>query len=212
MKLMTDLFRDIKINIKHSLNFEIQRVICVAKKAEWYEKMGYRMSLPGGTTLAEIKNLSPKQTKEIVIKEYEKESYEKIKLSIQKEWGENCIGLKAKIIKNGLQPQDVYGLFLTKYGVGGSYELPNKIITNFKTQKIADIPRVIIHEIIHLSIEPIIQKYKTEHWKKERIVDLLFNEVNPHLNRVQNIPINTQKVDASFSRFYPDIEKVIQNS
>lgn len=209
---MLKLSGDIKINIRHSLTFEIQRVISVAKRAEWYEKMKYRLSLPKGIALAEIKNFSTNQIKKAVAKEYKEENYEKAKLHIQKEWNGNCAGLKEKIIKNGLQPHDAYIIFLTKYGVGGSYELPNKIIINFKTIEIADMPRVIIHEIIHLAIEPLIQKHETRHWEKERIVDLLFNRIDRTLSRMQNITINTQKIDTSFGKFFPDIEKILQNS
>ncbi len=63
-------------------------------------------------------------------------------------------------------------VYLTNYGVGGSYNLPNIIILNINNKKGF---KTIIHEIIHLLIETWIQEYKVQHWEKERIVDLVLN-------------------------------------
>lgn len=67
---------------------------------------------------------------------------------------------------------DTFIIKLTSYGMGGSYDLPNIVRFNIKS---TIGPKTILHEIIHLAIEPWIIKYKIRHWEKERIVDLILN-------------------------------------
>lgn len=62
---------------------------------------------------------------------------------------------------------------LTRYGVGGSYNLPNNVILSVRMK---DLFGTLIHEIVHLSIQEDVDKYKIEHWDKERIVDLITHE------------------------------------
>ena len=69
----------------------------------------------------------------------------------------------------------------------------------------------IIHEIIHLSIQELIEKYEVEHWEKERIVDLIVFKIVPEIAKMQNISIDTKPIDEGFEKYYPDIEKVVKN-
>ncbi|MFC1700789.1 hypothetical protein ACFLZ0_01485, partial [Patescibacteria group bacterium] len=103
-----------------------------------------------------------------------------------------------------------YDLILTKYGTGGSYNLPNRIILNFNKKTPNDIIRIIIHEIIHLLIQPLIEKFEIEHWPKERIVDLMLSKIMPELTKMQKLSQNTEKIDKLFNKFFPDIEKIIK--
>jgi hypothetical protein len=77
--------------------------------------------------------------------------------------------LKEVFKKNTLETFLVY---LTSYGAGGSYNPPNVIVFNINNKGGL---KTIIHEIIHLLIEDQVQKYKIQHWEKERIVDLIMN-------------------------------------
>ena len=202
---------DVEINIRYSLGLEVQRVFSIKQKAEWFEKMGYKLSLPDGVVLRDIKNFSAEQLKEFIKKEYKENDYKKAEIKIQEEWAKESTDLKEKLSQGGLIPFGAYNIFLTKYGVGGSYNLPNQIIINFQKKEVRNIPMVIIHEIIHLLIEHLIQKHNIEHWQKERIVDLFFSKIKPGLNRMQNLPIDTGKINETFNNFYPDIEKIIEN-
>ena len=72
-----------------------------------------------------------------------------------------------------------YKLILTKYGMGGSYSLPNQIILNINSKSKIN---TILHEITHLTIEAYIQKYKIQQNQKERIVDLILTSKQISLN------------------------------
>jgi len=58
--------------------------------------------------------------------------------------------------------------------------------------------RVIFHEMIHLAIEPLIKKYNVPHWRKERVVDLLYKELLPEFSFKQKIPEKVHTVDNAF--------------
>ena len=202
----------VEINMRHSLDLEVRRVILVKQKAEWFKKMGYRLSLPGSLNLDNLKKISQEEAEEYINKEYKEDDYKNANIKIQEDWAAMSMGFKEKLLKYELNPLDVYDVFLTKYGVKGSYDLPNSITINFKQLEINNISRVIMHEIVHLLIEGLIQKYNVEHWRKERIVDLICFKINPTANYLQSIPIETEKIDKAFDSFFPNIEKVIQNS
>jgi len=95
-----------------------------------------------------------------------------------------------------------------KYGIVGSYESPNVIFVNIKKFYNEGLLRIIIHESIHLLINSYILNYKTDHWSKERIVDLIFLDLFPELSKMQVIP-DTEALDELFYEYFPNIEKVI---
>lgn len=79
---------------------------------------------------------------------------------------------------------DSYEVYLTKYGVGGGYNLPNKIGLDIK-KDCGGLIKTFLHEAIHLSIKEVIVKNKTKHFDKERIVYLLMQKLFPEINRTQ---------------------------
>jgi len=198
----------INIKIEHSIDFEMERVFDIVKKINWYRKMGYKITLP---CLKINDKTNKKEIKKAIIKEYDANSYNKIGLAIKKNWG----GISAKITNNlcryGFSPRSSYLLFLTKYGAGGGYELPNKIILNFKGKSLAELQKIIIREIIHLLIEPLIKKFNIDHWTKERIVDLIFAKIKSGSAKAQICPIKTKRLDEIFNKFFPDINKILKN-
>ncbi len=70
---------------------------------------------------------------------------------------------------------DDYIILLTKYGVYGSYYLPNKIFINIQ-RDIKDIVATIIHEIIHLRVEDIVKQKRLNHEEKEELVEDMLKE------------------------------------
>lgn len=69
--------------------------------------------------------------------------------------------------------------------------------------------RTVVHEMVHLFIDDLIKKYKIGHWQKERIVDLIFSELYPELNKIQPISIDTKGLDNIFYKYFPDVNKII---
>ena len=100
-------------------------------------------------------------------------------------------------------------VFLTNYGIGGSYSLPNKIFVNVSRFFSVGLIRNILHEIIHLHIEPLINQYKVSQWDKETIVNLLFEKAFPGIYKEPNIPIDTTKAKKVFEENFPNIEEII---
>jgi hypothetical protein len=107
---------------------------------------------------------------------------------------------------------DSYEVYLTKYGVGGGYELPNKIGLDIKKDRDGLI-KTLVHEIIHLSIEEEIARNKVGHFHKERVVDLLTQKLFPEIVRTpKNMPEEAKKVvDPIFEKFFPNVDKIIKN-
>lgn len=68
---------------------------------------------------------------------------------------------------------------------------------------------ILAHELVHLAIEPLIQKNNTEHWVKERIVDLLMKKAFPNYELQKN-PTEAQKINQIFQDNYPNIEKILE--
>ena len=102
--------------------------------------------------------------------EYNKKDMLKFKNKLEEHWQKEYAYFFEKL-------QDLFSLKITKpfkiyisnYGSGGSYDLPDNVAIN-KNLKYDHIS-IIKHEIVHLILEPFIQKYKIPHNNKEELVD-----------------------------------------
>ena len=187
------------LEIKYSVKTEKQRIKNAIKNLAWYKKLGYVPCFP--------KNINP-----------EIDSLEKIYAALQKEYKdkdyrESAILIKKKFsrIENnfydrlqkvcGKKIRKNYKLILTKYGVGGSYAPPNKIIIKINAGNPINI---ILHEIVHLAIEPYIQKYKIKQNEKERIVDLILTSKLISLKnyKMQKRGEEFQFIDPLFKKYF----------
>jgi hypothetical protein len=192
---------NIKLIIEFSIELEIKRVTSTLAKMDWYKSNGYNPLLP-----ANLKDIGTS-----VRDEHEEVIFKKVSSKIEDQWLVYGHDLPIKFQELGLKYQNNYHIQLTKYGVKGSYNLPNLIILNIKERKIQDIIRTVIHEIIHLSIEDLIIECKISHWQKERLVDLIFAKIYPSLNKMRETKTNAEIVDVSFNKYFPDVEKVIKD-
>jgi len=157
------------INIQYSIKLEKLRIKKTLEKIGWYEKLGYRPRFPQNI---DIKIDSVNSIYNALSNEYEENDYlntaEEIKQKfekIEKDFFTKLQDVCGKKIKRK------YAVILTKYGVGGSYSMPNTIIYNFGMKSSSF--DTILHEIVHLVIEPYIKKYLIQQNEKERIVDLI---------------------------------------
>lgn len=155
--------------IKYSLKTEQQRLENTINKLPWYDKFGYAPRFPQGIN-PRVDNL--KKVFSVLGKEYDEAEYEKSALKIKKEFSKIEDDFFRKMEQAcGKRIKRNYKLILTKYGVGGSYSLPDKIIYNFGMKSSS--LHTVLHEIVHLAIEPYIKKYQIQQFAKERIVDLI---------------------------------------
>jgi hypothetical protein len=156
--------------IKYERQIEFRRVKVTLKKLDWYTRQGYKIILPKGIT--DIS--SDKTIKDQIEKEYNKEAFDLYSKKLLQDFNK----IKNKFQKSleklfGDKIPKKFEMQITRYGVGGSYHLPNKIIKNFTHPKKGI--KTMVHEIIHLILQKQIEKYGIEHWEKERIVDLILN-------------------------------------
>ncbi len=126
------------------------------KKIKWFKSNGYDFTLPNRPLISIYNNGDyQKKTKEIRNKWIKQEN--KFFFVLESFFNKK---FKKKII-----------VHISKYGVGGGYNLPNHVYINI------DLPydpmKTIKHEIIHIIVETFIEKNKIKHLEKERIVESL---------------------------------------
>lgn len=202
--------KNIEIKIRYSIDLETERVFSSIEKMDWYKKMGYQCQIDVPSFKKDDK-ITKEKIKKAVIKDYDVDDYKRTSLIIKRNWEKNSGEIAMNLLKFGFKPRTQYALFLTKYGTRGSYNPPNKIIIKFRNLDLSKLNTTIIHEMIHLLIEPLIRKFHTGHWFKERIVDLIFAKIEPNSATSQNYPINTKTIDKVFNQFFPDIAKILKN-
>jgi hypothetical protein len=201
-----------KINIKYSIEDEVKKVMTTIKDINWFVKYGYsleKLTLPKNLSIDNRRIFTEDKIRDLITKEYCIDDYEKNVEFLKNEWIKIEPELSKKIQRMGTCLENEYSIYFTKYGTGGSYDKPNLISINIKRRWSIGLLRTAIHELIHLSIEDLIQKYKINHWQKERIVDLIFLDFFPELNKMQTIPINTKEIDKNFYKYFPDINRIL---
>ncbi|MBU4142693.1 hypothetical protein KJ590_01685, partial [Patescibacteria group bacterium] len=146
----------------------------------------------------------------------EEYSREKYKISaIIKEWKKREKAFLKGIKFFNRDFKKTIKVFFTRYGVGGSYFPPDKVLININ-EKCKKSPKeisiIVAHETIHLIVEPTVKRLKIDHWTKERVVDLILSNIIPRLKIAQNLPLEAKKIDKAFKDFFPDIEKILKNA
>jgi len=160
---------EVQVNIKFGIKFEERRIENTISKWEWFIDNGYKPKLPQDID----ENSSNEQIKEQIEKEYDQAEYEEISEKLQGDFSEISGNLQRVLVNIfGEGVPTVYDVFLTKYGVGGSYGMPNNVVFNIYNKKGI---KTIVHEVVHLMVEENVQKYEIEHFEKERLVDLILN-------------------------------------
>lgn len=199
----------VSIKFIYSQNFEVERIRYTLSKIEWFKQHSYKVSLPNlinADNRYRVEDLT-----EIVKSEFDENIFKAQIDIINEKWSIYASRFFEELVKMGLEPSDNYILYMTRYGVGGSYNIPNEIIINIQQKSGVDLIGTIFHEIIHLNIEPLIQKYNISHWTKERIIDLILAKVLPDISQMQKLPVDCAEIDKIFKANFPDIEMVIRN-
>jgi hypothetical protein len=187
------------LEIKYSIGAEKQRIWNAIKNLSWYKKLGYVPCFP--------KNINPETDSLEKIYatlrgEYKEKDYKKAAAVIRKKFSKIENNFYSRIQKVcGKKIRKNYKLVITKYGVGGSYAPPNKIIININAGSPIN---TLLHEITHLAIEPYIQKYKIKQNEKERIVDLILISEPVSLNhyKMQKRGKEYKVIDPLFKKYF----------
>lgn len=202
----------IKLIVKFSPEFEIEQVKKTLSGLQWLKDNGYNnVKLPENLVINFGTNTSEDQIKTAVEAEYNEEDFRIKEVYLLENWDKVVNGVSAELARTSLNIRDTHTIYLTKYGVGGSYNYPDTVIVNARSFG-QGLLRKVFHEMVHLMIHQWIIKYKVSHWQKERIVDLLMIKFVPQISRNQQIPAEiADPVDRVFNECYPDIELVIKN-
>ncbi len=154
---------NIKKPTKQLLKFKIKTVeeeretIQQAKeKEDWYKKNDYPITLP----------------KKDLESEYIKEKYLSEAKRLEKLWSrqdDKFVQVLTDFLNKDMEQPIV--VHVGKYGVAGRYTLPNHVYIN--TQLFDNHIEIIKHEIVHLLLEPFVQKYGIDHEEKENLVDTI---------------------------------------
>lgn len=210
-KTKSEKIIDANLDINFSKEAEASRIRYTLEKLDWFNKQGYKVNLP-----LEIKNIIDQKkipTNEEILKaintEFDNVVFKEKSSDLKQKWEEKRIDFLHKLTTLGLPIQNEYKVSFTKYGVGGSYGLPNNIQINFDYLNARDTLSTTFHEIIHLTIENLIREYNIDHWTKERIVDLIYAKFFPTKKILQRNPEKTETIDEIFNQFFPDIKKII---
>jgi hypothetical protein len=201
----------INLTINYSSEYEIQRIKYTLEKLQWYRDNKYNVSLPEKLVADSDIVISEDEIKKLVDVEYNEDDYKTQEKFLLEKWQKLVDESWSEFSKTSLSPLNTYKIYMTKYGVGGSYNLPDSIIINIKYTYNIGLLRTAFHEMVHLLIQPWIVEYKVSHWQKERIVDLLLLKFIPRLAKSQQTRIETEEVDKIFDENYPNVELIVKN-
>jgi hypothetical protein len=202
----------IKLSINYSKEFEQERVESTLNRLDWYLSNKYSLnslSFPQSFDTEKLKDISREKIIKGINDEYDEDKFISTADEIQQIYEKYETRLEDFIKNIGLEVIPNIKVYLTGYGMGGSYHLPNEIIINISKSFSVGRVKTILHEIIHLHIQRLIDQHKISQWDKEAIVNLLFEKVFPEIYKEPNIPIDTTKTKKVFEENFPNIEKII---
>lgn len=155
-----------RLRIRFGIRLELRRIRNTIAKLDWYGSYGYKVRLPKAI---DPKNATVKELTAALRREYRAEDYRKAAAEISSGYSSVDQNFTKAVKKRfGKNVPDVIEVILTRYGTGGSYNLPNKVIVNICGKHPA---MTLLHEICHLMVEPYVKRHQVPHWEKEKIVD-----------------------------------------
>jgi len=172
------------IHIIFSEEFEVKRIQNTIKSLDWYMKNGYSydfLSFPQGMSADECSKLEDSKLKELIQKEYADSFFDASRQTIENSWNELGSSIEKALTLYGCTIPDSYTIFLTRYGIRGSYHLPNEIIINVQRAWDKGLLKTLVHEALHLGVEPLIQTYAISQKNKELVVDAMLKISFPEL-------------------------------
>ncbi len=199
------------LHFLYSLEFEISYVQNLVKKFVWYLEQGYPSELillPQGVT----QHSTEEEVTQALQVEYDAADYAACAASLQEEWRDISGGFEKMCKEPVFRLGDEYSVVLTKYGTGGNYNVTmSRVTIRINAQSSKKMAATVVHEIIHMTIQYLIDQYRVRHWRKERLVDLLVERYFPGLKKMQMIKEDVSMVDSAFSESFPDIEAIVRS-
>ncbi len=205
--------KSIYLSFEYSKTLEKERIINTIKRLGWYKENKYNVDLIGFPKVLDRENIFSVSDTDIlnaIDAEYDETKFVESEKSLKELFSFYHDQLVIFLNETKLSVISPIVVQLTMYGMAGSYSLPNKAIVNVSKFYSVGLMRNVLHEIVHLHIQHLIDTYKIGQWQKERIVDLLMEKLVPKLARRQRMPIDTEKIDQTFEAYYPNVSHVLE--
>lgn len=158
----------ISLDIRINVELEKRKIRQIWEKLPWYREHGYNPRFPKGTNLDRD---TIEAILDMVDQEFDPFPYQDFTTKLQGGFDsvkESFLSSMYEVFQHNLPK--ILKITLTQYGTGGSYGFPDMITMNILTKSPVNI---LLHEIVHLFLEPYIGEYKLEQNEKERLVDLI---------------------------------------
>lgn len=198
------------IKLKFAFGTERENESCafIVKMMPWLLEQGYPrkiIRLPKGINQKSDSTSIAKA----VSRDYTEDTYvSKIKI-IEKAWHTTAAGFEKLGQARGVKLFSSYGIKLTKYGTGGSYNTKRRTVTLLVEGKDRrELLCTLVHEMVHIGIQHLVERYKITHWRKERLVDLLVAKNFPKLKLMQKTREDSLVVDRAFKNHYPNVSRI----
>ena len=165
---------------------ELDRIQFYLRKLDCYRKLGYKPIFPNDAAFSKPCTNEDKSEKlQILLSEYKPEIYEAgvCRLVTVKAKIKATFPIFLKLRETwGFIVFPKYEIAITRYGMGGSYDIKTGKITvriNDKAEFLRVGPEhTTIHEMVHLGIqERIVEKYQLNQTEKERLVDTMVSNL-----------------------------------
>src|SRR3990167_1601156 len=108
----------IKLNVKFSPEYEVERIRWTLGKLQWYKDNGYDLKFPKSLKIDSGADFSEDQIRDSVNAEYNEESYKIHGTYLLDNWQKVVDEASEELAKTSLRPMDTYTIYLVKYGVG----------------------------------------------------------------------------------------------
>ncbi len=213
------------INFTYSKDLELKEICWIYSEYDFFIKNKYKVFYPKISKdiekelIANPKDkLAIKQLKQQFDKIFanEEDIYKRTLRTTESGWltiGDKFFNELAKI-QTGKGIKNVH-CCISRYGPGGSYYSPNKIsvrVVDKYDKDIREANEKIAHEIVHLAIDKLVQKYSLSFDNTERLVDLILTRtpisellVEPTIQGFGN-----ENLDECFKTAFPSIENVLK--
>ena len=160
-----------KLIFEYSVESEADRIKNTLLSRDFFIEQGYAIYLPNGYDLNDD---TFDGIYDVAKNEFPSAEIEKVEKMLSEKFNEHQQIIKDYATSLKFIYPETIQVCLTQYGVGGSYNLPNRIIVNVKYN--IDHFFNLLHELTHLIIEQdIAQKYKLTHPEKEVLVNWILN-------------------------------------
>jgi len=135
---------------------------------------------------------------------FSQSEYDRLVLFLEQKWQP----VEAKFFKQlaaitDIEPLPHYAASITKYGPGGSYRFPDEVTIRMATDDDLEYCEVnLAHELIHLLVEPFVQKQKLTHNEKEELIStILFQPEIDGIFGIKNEKVFTSVMFQDFKKY-----------